>query len=72
MYTIIYRDGNNDKWDRFETSSEVADFIRHLKDNCPDVCINDIWIFGPTADEFADTVNTFDWDKDEREVLGID
>ena len=54
MYTVLWQEGNNDKWDRFETEEEVRKLIDQLSEN-PDVCVGDIWIFSPKADEYAYT-----------------
>ena len=61
MYTVLWRENDNDKWDRFETKKEVKDLLDELEKN-PNVCENDIWIFTPEADEYA-----FDYTIFERE-----
>lgn len=52
MYTVLWRENDNDKCDRFETKEEVKNLIDELEKN-PDVCENDIWIFTPEADNHA-------------------
>lgn len=52
MYTILWTQGANDKWDRLESHNDVLALLKKLKAD-PDVCENDIWIFGPKADNHA-------------------
>lgn len=51
-YTVLYRENDNDKWDRFESAAELADFLTKAKDN-PGICEGDIWTFLPEADAYA-------------------
>ena len=52
MYTVLWTEGLADKWGRFETEEEVRSLLSKLKEK-DDVCYDEIWIFNPTADEFA-------------------
>lgn len=54
MWTVLWQEKDEDRWDRFETEEEVRKLIDQLSEN-PDVCICDIWIFSPKADEYAYT-----------------
>lgn len=58
MYTVLWREGNNDKWDRFETREEVENLLDSLEKN-PDVCEGDVWIFEPKADEYTTDYYSF-------------
>ena len=52
MYTVIWIENGQDRWDRFETEEEVRELLDELVEN-PNVCENDVWIFTPQADEYA-------------------
>lgn len=52
MYTIIWMELGQDKWDRLQTKEEVDDLLKKLYDEGV-VCMEDIWIFSPQADECA-------------------
>ncbi len=52
MYTVLWIEGIYDKWNRFETEEEVRSLLSELREN-ENVCYDGIWIFNPTADEFA-------------------
>ena len=52
MYTELWIEGIYDKWNRFETEEEVRSLLSELREN-ENVCYDGIWIFNPTADEFA-------------------
>ena len=58
MYTVLWREGPDDHWDRIEEASKVLDLLFELKEN-PDVCEYDIWVFEPKADMFALDYNMF-------------
>ena len=59
MYTIIWREKENDKWDRFKTRKEVLEKLREIENN-PDACpLGDVWIFGPAADRYASAGDEF-------------
>ena len=58
MYTVLWQENSQDRWDRFETSEEVMVLLTKLEQN-PDVCENDVWIFNPNADDYADDYFTF-------------
>ena len=66
MYTVLWREGNNDRWDRFSTAKEVCKLLDELAAN-PDVCEHDVWIFSPKADEYAFDYGMFDEDFDDDE-----
>lgn len=57
MYTVLWRENDNDKWDRFETKEEVRNLLNELENN-PDVCERYVWIFTPNSDNYA-----FDYDS---------
>lgn len=44
MWTVLWKDGEKDRWDRFETEDEVRELLDKLTEN-PDVCEGDAWIF---------------------------
>ena len=52
MYTIIWKDNGEDKWNRLEKREEVLDLLKQLKEN-PNVSYDDIWVFLPEADNYA-------------------
>lgn len=52
MYTVLWKEADQDRWDRLETAKEVFALFEELKEN-PDVCVEDVWVFGPEADAFA-------------------
>ena len=52
MWTVLWKDGEIDRWDRFETEDEVRELLDKLAEN-PDVCEGDAWIFPPAADDLA-------------------
>lgn len=52
MYTILWREGNHDRWDRLETEEEVRKLLDQLAENS-EVSEGDIWIFSPEADKYA-------------------
>ena len=58
MYTVLWQENSQDRWDRFETSEEVMVLLTELEQN-PDVCENDVWILNPDADDCADDYVTF-------------
>ena len=52
MYTVLWQEAGQDKWDRLKTKEEVEILLDELQEN-PDVCEGDVWIFKPKADEYA-------------------
>ena len=40
MWTVLWKDGEKDRWDRFETEEEVRELLDKLAEN-PDVCEGD-------------------------------
>lgn len=58
MYTVLWRENDKDRWDRFETREDVEKLLDELSEN-PDVCIGDVWIFEPKADEYAVNYSEF-------------
>ena len=58
MYTVLWQENSQDRWDRSETSEEVMVLLTELEQN-PDVCESDVWIFNPNADDYADDYFTF-------------
>lgn len=56
MYTVLWQEAGSDRWDRFESKEEIIELLSELSKN-PDVCIYDVWVFSPEADDYA-----FDYD----------
>lgn len=40
MWTVLWKDGEKDRWDRLETEDEVRELLDKLAEN-PDVCEGD-------------------------------
>ena len=58
MYTVLWRENKQDKWDRFETEEEVAELLDELQEN-PDVCEGDVLIFTPPAEDYCIDFDSF-------------
>ena len=56
MWTVLWKDGEKDRWDRFETEDEVWELLDKLTEN-PDVCAGEAWIIPPAANDLALTPN---------------
>ena len=52
MYTVFWQEEGIDKWDRLETEEEVKVLLASLNASGT-VCIGDVWVFTPEADNFA-------------------
>lgn len=52
MYTVIWQEDSNDRWDRLETKEEVRELLKTLTTS-HNVLLGDIWVFNPGADDFA-------------------
>ena len=52
MYTVLWRENDNDRWDKLESKEKLISLLNSLKEN-PDVCESDIWIFLPEADKYT-------------------
>lgn len=52
MWTVLWRENDQDRWDRLDSKEEVFALLDQLREN-PNVCEDDTWIFPPEADEFA-------------------
>lgn len=52
MYTVIWQENGCDKWDRLRTKEEVRDLLTRLEADGI-VCVGDVWIFTPEADQHA-------------------
>lgn len=52
MWTVLWVDDGEDRWDRLETREEVEELIEILTKN-PNVCETDAWIFPPKSDDYA-------------------
>ena len=63
MYTIIWTELGQDKWDRLQTKEEVDGLLKKLYDEGV-ACMEDIWIFSPYADEYA--VDYDEWMEDSQ------
>lgn len=48
MWTVLWQENDQDRWDRFETKEEVLCLLDQLREN-PNVCEDDTWIFSPQA-----------------------
>ena len=77
MYTVLWRENGEDRWDRFEDEKEVKELIAgFVKDR--NVCVGDVWVFPPSSDEDAITGDTYvdeieegDDDNSEKRKIGI-
>lgn len=59
MYTVIWMEKGQDKWDRLKTKKEVLDKLQEIE-RTPEACpVGDVWIFHPKADEYASAGNEF-------------
>lgn len=58
MWTIMWTENSQDRWDRLETKEEVMQLLDSL-DNNSGVSKGDVWIFPPQADDLALTGNDF-------------
>jgi hypothetical protein len=58
MYTILWTEDGEDRWERLEHKDEVLELLNKLSQN-DGVCYDNIWIFGPKADDYASTPDTF-------------
>ena len=52
MFTVIWTENGEDRWDRLKTKGEVKALLESLASN-PNVCETDVWVFKPDADKFA-------------------
>lgn len=52
MWTVLWRENDQDRWDRYDSKEEVLRLLDQLREN-PNVCEDDTWIFPPKADECA-------------------
>ena len=58
MWTIMWTENSQDRWDRLETKEEVMQLLDSL-DKKSGVSKGDVWIFPPQADDLALTGNDF-------------
>ena len=58
MWTIMWTENSQDRWDRLETKEEVMQLLDSLDKNSG-VSKGDVWIFQPQADDLALTGNDF-------------
>lgn len=58
MWTIMWTENSQDRWDRLETKEEVMQLLDSLDKNSS-VSKGDVWIFPPQADDLALTGNDF-------------
>ena len=58
MWTIMWTENSQDRWDRLETKEEVMQLLDSLDQNSG-VSKGDVWIFPPQADDLALTGNDF-------------
>lgn len=52
MYTVFWQEAGADRWDRLESEEDVSGLMERLAQNS-DVCVGDVWVFTPEADNFA-------------------
>lgn len=52
MWTLIWDDNGEDRWDRLETKEDVKERLESLRKE-PGVCIGDVYIFPPESDAYA-------------------
>lgn len=66
MWTIMWTENSQDRWDRLETKEEVMQLLDSLDKNSG-VSKGDVWIFPPQADDLALTGNDiYEEDKESR------
>lgn len=58
MWTIMWTENSQDRWDRLETKEEVMQLLDSLDKNSGE-SKGDVWIFPPQADDLALTGNDF-------------
>ena len=58
MWTIMWTENSQDRWDRLETKEEVMQLLDSLDKNSG-VSKGDVWIFPQQADDLALTGNDF-------------
>lgn len=59
MYTIIWMEKGQDRWDRLRTKKEVLEKLREIE-RTPEACsVGDVWIFHPEADKYASAGDEF-------------
>lgn len=58
MWTIMWTENSQDRWDRLETKEEVMQLLDSLDKNSG-VSKGDVWIFPLQADDLALTGNDF-------------
>lgn len=58
MWTIMWTENSQDRWDRLETKEEVMQLLDSLDKNSG-VSKGDVWIFPTQADDLALTGNDF-------------
>ena len=58
MWTIMWTENSQDRWDRLETKEEVMQLLDSLDKNSG-VSKGDVWISPPQADDLALTGNDF-------------
>ena len=58
MWTIMWTENSQDRWDRLETKEEVMQLLDSLDKNSGG-SKGDVWIFPPQADDLALTGNDF-------------
>lgn len=53
MYTVIWQEGGQDRWDRFKTKKEVLKKLAEIDETPEASPLGDVWVFPPKADDFA-------------------
>ena len=41
MYTVLWKEGDLDRWDRFETKEEVFELLKELREDPDAWCLED-------------------------------
>lgn len=77
MYTVLWQEAGQDRWDRLETKEEVSELLRKLEKDL-DVYEGDVWVFKPEANEYAVEFDSWEFEidikavKDYLETINLD
>ena len=59
MYTVLWRDNGQDRYDRLETGEDVENLLKEIDANPEASPLGDVWVYKPEADNYAVTGDTF-------------
>lgn len=59
MYTVLWRDNGQDRYDRLETGEDVENLLKEIEADPDASPLGDVWVFEPEADNYAVTGDTF-------------